>query len=69
MLNIAAPFDPTTPQEQNAISAAATLFAAVTLAAANTNAGGDFTVFNYGANAYVFENNGNQATRYGRWLD
>ena len=60
VLNIAAPFDATTPQEQNAISAAATLFAAVTLAAANTNAGGDFTVFNYGANAYVFENNGNQ---------
>ena len=32
----------------------------MTLAAVNTNAGGDFTVFNYGANAYVFENNGNQ---------
>jgi hypothetical protein len=60
VLNIAAQFDQTTPQEQNAINAAATLFAAVTLAAANTNPGGDFTVFDYKGNAFAFENNGNQ---------
>lgn len=64
---LAGTHDVLTDPEQTAISGAATLLAALNLAAAATTAG-DYTAFNYGTDMYVFVDEGTGAVDAGDGL-